>query len=54
MSTVTIQATGKGVALAQVAATYNIEDYEQEPAFETTAQVINEDNNMLTVKVCTK
>ena len=49
-----IEASGNGIALAQVSATYNVEEYEQEPAFDTTATILSETDNKITVKVCTR
>ena len=49
-----ISAFGTGVALAQVSVTYNVEEYEQEPAFDTTATVISETDNKIVVRVCTR
>ncbi|KAF6027606.1 hypothetical protein EB796_014085 [Bugula neritina] len=51
---VAISATGSGIALAQVSATYNIEGYEQEPAFDTIATVLSEKDNSIVVRVCTR
>ena len=54
MKSVTISATGSGLALASVSASYNVEDYEQEPAFATTATILKSSQNKITVRVCTR
>ncbi|XP_067949555.1 CD109 antigen-like [Watersipora subatra] len=51
---VSISASGSGVALAQVSVSYNVEAYEQEPAFDTVATIISESDNRITVRVCTR
>jgi len=51
---VEISATGSGLALASVSASYNVEDYEQEPAFSTSAIVLSQTQNKITVRVCTR
>ncbi|XP_067949557.1 CD109 antigen-like [Watersipora subatra] len=51
---VSISASGSGVALAQVSVSYNVEAYEQEPAFDTVATIIRESDNRITVRVCTR
>jgi hypothetical protein len=37
-----------------VSATYNVEAYEQEPAFHSTAALLSEQDNRITVRVCTR
>ncbi|XP_067949274.1 CD109 antigen-like [Watersipora subatra] len=51
---VNLSASGSGVALAQVSVSYNVEAYEQEPAFDTVATIISESDKRITVRVCTR
>ncbi|XP_067661520.1 CD109 antigen-like [Haliotis asinina] len=51
---VSVDATGNGIALVEVAVFFNVETEVEEPSFDVAVKLLKEDINSITVQTCTK
>ncbi|XP_046542511.1 LOW QUALITY PROTEIN: CD109 antigen-like [Haliotis rubra] len=51
---VSVEATGNGIALVEVAVFFNVDAEVEEPSFDVAVKLLKEDINSITVQTCTK